>query len=280
MVSEAASGTGAGVRRVAGGGWAAGTLLAELERTEAGPSGPARLALERAGTARVCARDELMYLSGAPGTFVVLLLDGFAKITTADAEGLPLLVDVRAPGDVVGETSAFDGGPRSATVTAAQQMLVRRISQEEWLRWVAGHPAAAPAVHRTLAHRHRTAIRRTRLVRGPVVARLARAVLDLVERYGTPGPDGLVVRPALTQAEWSGLVGARERRVHHALRELSEAGVITSGRRRITVRSVPGLREIADRDGEEEGAAVRPARVVRTAHPRPGVPDRVPRKIR
>ncbi|MFJ4846353.1 MULTISPECIES: Crp/Fnr family transcriptional regulator [unclassified Streptomyces] len=232
--------------------WAAGTLLAELDLLEPNAPGAARSSLERIGTPRVYARGETMLMAGARDTFVLLLLDGHAKVTTVDGSGTDVLVDIRAAGDVVGEIAAFDDRPRSATVVAAQQMYARRISQDQWLRWVTGSRVAELAVSRSLAHRSRVAVRRrTEFVRGPVIARLARAVLDLTEQYGLPLPEGLLVRPGLTQAEWGGLIGARERRVHQALHELARAEALAFGRCRIVVRSVPALRRFAALAAEE-----------------------------
>ncbi|MFI0724268.1 Crp/Fnr family transcriptional regulator [Streptomyces sp. NPDC021224] len=240
-------------RRGAGGGqWAEGTLLAEMGTLGPGAAGSALEVLERLGTERVYTRGETMIMAGARDSFVLLLLDGFAKVKAVDASGLGVLVDVRAAGDVVGEVAAFDGGPRTATVSAAQQMYARRISRDDWLRWITGNPGAELAVNRSLAHRSRTAVRRrTELLRGPVVARLARAVLDLGSQYGTRVPEGLLVRPGLTQPEWAELIGARERRVHHALHALSMAEALSYGRCRITIRSVPELLRFAALNGDD-----------------------------
>jgi CRP-like cAMP-binding protein len=237
-----------GARRVE---WPAGSLLAELDRLGGnGRSDHLRRTLEQSGTGRVYARGETMLMEGAPDTDVLVLLDGFAKVRAGDAAGCSVLVDIRAAGDVVGELAAFDGRPRSATVVAEHQMYVRRISQQDWLSWLAADPMADLALNRSIAHRGRIAVRRrTAFVRGPVVARLSCAVLDLADQYGAPGAEGLLVRPGLTQQEWAELIGARERRVQHALRELAQAGVISFGRRRITVRSVAGLREFAALEG-------------------------------
>ncbi|CAL9413374.1 hypothetical protein SUDANB132_01694 [Streptomyces sp. enrichment culture] len=230
-------------------GYVRGTLLRELQGPDGareGSAGRAEAALLRAGTARTYEAGEIMLLEGAADTFVLVLLNGFAKVTTTDDDGVSSLVDIRAAGDVTGETAAFDNEPRSATVTAAERVSVRRVSQDEWLAWLARHRIAGTAVSRSLAHRSRTAVRRrTQFARGPVIARLCRAVLDLTEQYGVPTPEGVSVRPGLSQAEWGEFIGARERRVQHALRELRAAGAIGYGRRRLTVHSVPALRGIA-----------------------------------
>ncbi|MFE9023844.1 Crp/Fnr family transcriptional regulator [Streptomyces sp. NPDC007808] len=226
-----------------------GTLLWELSGlagTDPASADHARSALLRAGTARSYEAGEIMLLEGATDTFVLVLLNGFTKVTTTDDQDTTALVDIRAAGDVMGETAAFDNEPRSATVRAAERVSVRRISQDEWLAWLARYQAAGLAVSRSLAHRSRTAVRRrTQFTRGPVIARLCRAVLDLTEQYGTRTPGGLSVRPGLTHAEWGEFIGARERRVQHALQELRAAQAVSYGRCRLTVHSVPTLRQIA-----------------------------------
>lgn len=213
---------------------------------DAAAADPVRSALLRAGTAHTYQAGEIMLLAGATDTFVLVLLNGFAKVTTTDSRDAAVLVDIRAGGDVVGETAAFDNEPRSATVTASDKVSVRRISQDEWLGWMTRYQAAGLAVSRSLAHRSRTAVRRrTQFTRGPVIARLCRAVLDLTEQYGARTPEGLSVRPGLTHAEWGELIGARERRVQHALQELRTEKVVSYGRCRLTVHSVSALRRIA-----------------------------------
>ncbi|MEV7138587.1 Crp/Fnr family transcriptional regulator [Streptomyces tauricus] len=225
-----------------------GTLLWELNGaagTYSATADRARSALLRAGTARTYEAGEIMLLEGASDTFVLVLLNGFAKVTTTDDQGAAALVDIQAAGDVMGETAAFGNEPRAATVTAAERVRVRRISQEEWLGWLA-RQAAGMAFSRTLAHRSGTAVRRrTRFTRGPVLVRLCHAVLDLTEQYGARTPEGLSVRPGLTHAEWGEFIGARERRVQHALQELRAEGAVSYGRCRLTVHSLPALRSIA-----------------------------------
>lgn len=247
-VHETRGGDGPATRRATA-GYARGTLLGELnggDGTHEGSAGPAEAALLRAGTARTYEAGGIMLLEGAADTFVLVLLNGFVKVSTTDDEGVSSLVDIRAAGDVMGETAAFDNEPRSATVTAAERVSVRRISQDEWLGWLARYRIAGTAFSRSLAHRSRTAVRRrTQFTRGPVIVRLCRAVLDLTEQYGVPVPEGVSVRPGLSHAEWGQFIGARERRVQHALQELRATGAVSYGRCRLTVHSVPALRSIA-----------------------------------
>ncbi|MFE7189717.1 Crp/Fnr family transcriptional regulator [Kitasatospora sp. NPDC057541] len=229
-------------------GWPAGTLLAELRRDGSPAAFAAEQDVLRLGTRRSHGPDETLILDQDRGGFVLLLLTGFAKATVEDAAGTPVLLDVRAYGDVVGEAAALDGRPRSATVTAAGPVTVRRIAQPEWLRWLGTHPVAGIALSRCLVHRGRTTTRRlVGLASEQVVNRLAHDLADLAQRYGTTGPRGvgITIHPRLTQVELGAMIGAGERRVHHALHELADRGLLRLGRRSTTVLSLPGLLEVA-----------------------------------
>ncbi|MEV6397176.1 Crp/Fnr family transcriptional regulator [Streptomyces sp. NPDC051907] len=221
--------------------WPPGTFLAELS----GAREAAKVLLSL-GTHRTYEADEILLAEGGRETFVLLLLSGVAKVTAISEDGDTALLAVRLGGDLVGEFAALDNQPRSATVTAAGPVSVRRIGQHEFLGCLDGYPPAALAVSRMLVRKNRWSVRR----RGdfgsfPVGTRVARVLVDLVEDYGQPQRGGTLIGPRLTQAEIAGLVGARERRVHHVLGELAEQGVIQVGYSRVTVVSLEGLRAAA-----------------------------------
>ncbi|MFD9904877.1 Crp/Fnr family transcriptional regulator [Streptomyces sp. NPDC059063] len=221
--------------------WPHGTFLAEL----AG-AGEAAKVLLSLGTPRAYAPGETLLAEGRRETFVLLLLTGVTKVTALSEKGDTALLAVRVGGELVGEFAALDNGPRSATVTAAGAVTARRIGQQAFLGCLDRYPAAALAVSRMLVRKNRWSVRR----RGdfgscPVATRVARVLLDLVEDYGRPQAGGVLIGPRLTQAEIAGLVGARERRVHHVLGELAEHGVIRIGYSRLTVLSRTDLHEAA-----------------------------------
>ncbi|MEV1046409.1 Crp/Fnr family transcriptional regulator [Streptomyces sp. NPDC049916] len=221
--------------------WRAGTLMAEMT-----VAGVAAHSLVTLGTPRAYGGGETMIMAGATDTFVLLLLDGFAKVTAVDATGVDVLVDIRAAGDVVGELAAFDGAPRTASVTAVHRVSARRISQREWIGWFTGARDAELAVHRSLAYRSRVSVfRRLELFQGPIAARLARAVMHLGAQYGEQVTEGLLVRPGLTQPEWAELIGGKERSVQKALSRFSEAGAVSRSRGRLIIRSESALAAFA-----------------------------------
>ncbi|MEU6370163.1 Crp/Fnr family transcriptional regulator [Streptomyces sp. NPDC046931] len=221
--------------------WPHGTFLAEL----AGSSEAAKTLLSL-GTLRSYEPGETLLAEGLHETFVLLLLSGVTKVTALTEDGDTALLAVRIGGDLVGEFAAFDNRPRSATVTAAGRVTARRIGQLDFLGCLDRCPVAALAVSRMLVRKNRWSVRRRGDFSGcPVATRVARVLVDLVEDYGQPSCGRVLIGPRLTQAEIAGLVGAKERRVHHVLGALAEQGIIQVGYSRITVVSPAGLRQAA-----------------------------------
>lgn len=221
--------------------WPHGTLLGELAA-----SPEAVKPLLSLGTERSYEAGETLLAEGLHETFVLLLLEGVTKVTALMDNGDTALLAVRIGGDLVGEFAALDGRPRSATVTAAGRVAARRIGQRDFLACLDRFPVAALAVSRMLVRKNRWSVRRRGDFSGcPVGMRVARVLVDLAEDYGQQRRGRVLIGPRLTQAEIAGLVGARERRVHHVLGDLAEQGIIQVGYSRVTVVSPTGLREAA-----------------------------------
>src|SRR3954471_17582376 len=79
------------------------------------------------------------------------------SITLDDHE---VLLDVLGPGDVLGELSAIDGGPRSATAAALTAVELVAIPSPAFMTFLADHPQVALDLMRSLAARLRDASRR------------------------------------------------------------------------------------------------------------------------
>ncbi len=220
---------------------AKGTLLAELRDFP-----DAVRALLSLGTARTYEAGEHLLIEGLRETFVLLLLSGVTKVTATAEDGGTALLAIRLGQDLVGEFAAFDNRPRSATVTAAGPVTARRIGRRDFLDCLDSTPAVALAVSRMLVRKNRWSVRRRIDFSGsPVATRVARVLVDLMEDYGEPCAGGVSTGPRLTQSELAGLVGAKERRVHHVLGELAAEGLIQVGYGRTTVLAPDRLREAA-----------------------------------
>lgn len=223
-------------------GWLPGTLLGRLDES-------ARGKLMAAGVQRTVPRSHVILREGTTGSHVVLLERAFAKVTATTPDGREALLAIRLSGDVVGEMSALNGVPRSATVTACRTSSIRTIQLGEFRSFLRDHPDAAMELAGVVADRLRWANRRrVDFASCAVKVRIARVLWEIAVKYGRVERRGTVVQVHLTQAELGTLCGAAEVTAQKALRELRAAGIVQTGYREYVVRHMDELRAAAQLD--------------------------------
>src|SRR4051812_6160838 len=102
-------------------------------------------------------RGEVLFHEGDRGDRLYVITDGKVKLGRTSADGRENLLAIQGPGQMFGELSLFDPGPRSATVTAVTDAVFLSLSHEDLLRWLDGRPVVAPGPLTQLARRLRKA---------------------------------------------------------------------------------------------------------------------------
>lgn len=192
-------------------------------------------------TRMVLRRDEVLFRQDvADEGSVYVVLEGRVSLTRDGGPAGSLLQAILAAGDMFGETSALDPGPRSTTGRAMVPSVVARLHREDLVNWAAGRPAVAEQMFRVLARR----LRRTNdvtvdLVFVDVAGRVAGRLIALLEQFGTD--ESGAVAHGLTQDQLAAAVGAARETVNKALRDFESRGWITLGPRSFTVLDLPAL---------------------------------------
>lgn len=196
--------------------------------------------LRRVGTARAYKPDDVIMRQGDRGGFVVVILSGWTSVSATTDGGRSVIFGLCGPMDLVGELAAFDGKPRSATVTALTEVTARWQPGEEFRALLARNLGIHHAVLRGMAARLRATDEQHEAVATlPVLQRLARLLLDLDGSH--PRAQGM---PLLTQQEMASAIGATRESVAKVLANLRARKVVrTQGR--ITVLDRDALRAIA-----------------------------------
>lgn len=191
-------------------------------------------ALQRSLEQVVVKRGKHLFTEGEPGDRLYFVLDGKIKLTHASGDGRESLLMVLGPGDMFGELSLFDPGPRTSTAVAVTDATVAALGHDDLQPWLRSHPDVAEILLRALAHRlRRNSETMADLVFADVPGRVAKALLDLGEKFGTESAAGLLVHHDLTQEELAQLVGASRETVNKALADFASRGWI-----RLETRSV------------------------------------------
>jgi CRP-like cAMP-binding protein len=188
----------------------------------------AAAALRGVGVTRRWPDGSVIFHEGDRADRVLVIETGRVKFVATEANGTETVLAVRGPGDLVGEVSAVDDGPRSATAIALGGVTCLAVGIAAFRTVVADHRPASDALLRTLAARLREAEgRRAEYAALDTVQRLARRLLELAG-------DGTTVE-RLTHEDLAALIGASRESVAKALQVLRGAGLVRTGRREIEI---------------------------------------------
>jgi CRP-like cAMP-binding protein len=231
---------------VAGGGF-----FARLDAADAA-------ALTALGRSRTYAPKSVLFFEGDDAHEVLILRSGLVKVSASGLDGREVVLDVLGAEEILGELSAIDGEPRSATATALTQTSVTVIGIERFRLFVSERPSVAVKLLQAVSERLRGTSRR-QVEFGTVdgLGRVCARLVDLMARYGTVDQAGVAIRTPLSQQEigsWAGLSREAVVKALHALRCL---GWIHTVGRTITVIEPTSVRSRA------------------SAEPAPVAPDRI-----
>ncbi|GAA0369342.1 Crp/Fnr family transcriptional regulator [Actinoallomurus spadix] len=209
-----------------------------------------RAALRAAGRTREYATGTLLCSQGADPDHVLIILDGWVKVTAGRADGQEVMLAIRGPSDTIGESGWLNGRPRSANVKALGRVRALAIPAEQFASFLNSHAHAAQVLARVMVGRMDDADRRMTSqvgTSGPKL--LALLLLDLAERYGVAGGGGSVTLPLpLTQQELATMIGRARETVARALTVWRREGIVVTRRMRIVILRLEALRDIAERD--------------------------------
>ena len=145
-----------------------------------------------------------------------------------------------------GELSLFDPGSRQSTATALTDAHLIGLGNADLRPWLTGRPEVAQALLQALARRlRRTNEAMADLVFSDVPGRVAKALLDLAEKFGEHTNSGLVVHHDMTQEEIAQLVGASRETVNKALADFTQRGWISLEPRTVVLLDVERLHKRA-----------------------------------
>jgi CRP/FNR family cyclic AMP-dependent transcriptional regulator len=204
--------------------------------------------LRRAGRARRYERSETVMTEGAPGGVVILVLDGWMKVSTIATDGQPIVLSMVGPGQLIGELAVIGGHDqrRSATVVALSPAETRILTGAEFMQFIDAHGEAGLELARAVAHKlHDSDRKRVEVITQDTTQRLARLLAELADVHGRLTDVGLEVDIALSQEDLAGLVCASREAATRGLATLRARGLISTARRRVVVHDLEALRALA-----------------------------------
>lgn len=184
------------------------------------------------------------FLEGEPGDFALLIKKGHVKAVRGRP---PRIIDIRGPGEIVGEMAVIRRKPRMAGIIAVNDVQALYLPGAAWLRFLYEHPRA---MHALLAMTDDMADRATmRNVESELAIeqQLAKRLIELTDSgLGELDGDGAMVL-RLSQQDLAALIGAKKLdSVKKIIAKFKVARIVGTGRQAITIVQPAVLRDIAD----------------------------------
>jgi CRP/FNR family transcriptional regulator, cyclic AMP receptor protein len=200
-------------------------------------------ALRGAGRIQRYGRGEaIMHERQVPDSIVVVR-KGHVKLTRGGRDGREALLAIVGPGELLGELSAIDGEPRSATATALEDVEALEVPASSFVALLERRPDLSRLLLEVLSRRLRDAdLMRVEFAALDSAGRVCARLVELCDRFGQPVDGGTRIDMVITQdelAEWAACSREATGKALHLLREL---GWIETSRRVVTVRALDELR--------------------------------------
>ena len=181
-----------------------------------------------------------------------VLLHGRLKVVKATPHGRQMIIRFVNPGDIYGIAKALRREDYPATATAVVDSVTLVWPAQIWDDFMSSHPAFAVNVMQMMGERLQEAHARIKeLSTEEVEHRVAHTVLRLVTQSGRQTDEGVLVDFPVTQQELAEASGTTLHSVSRILSTWESAGLVTVGRRRIVVRDVQALSDLAEQGARQ-----------------------------
>jgi len=205
-----------------------------------------RAALTEAGNMKVWRPGEIIALQGSPPTSMFVVLRGWVKISATNYRGDDAPLAARGPAEIIGEMAPISGLPRTATMSAIDEVHTLVVARERLLGVLRRRPHIAEELLRTAAIRLQQSDRLRLESGGPdFPQRLAAVLLELALQYAPDWAEGRQVKLKFNQGELASFARVSRSTLVRGLDELRKLGVVETARQHITIMHPETLRELA-----------------------------------
>jgi CRP/FNR family cyclic AMP-dependent transcriptional regulator len=192
---------------------------------------PAKLADTLFGQARSVKLQpqQMLFTAGDPGDSCALVEEGLLKVHVISPSGGERILAILGSGALVGELAMIDGAPRSASVSALKETMLRVVTRAAFEAITEQHPDVYRHVTAVLARRLRDiddALTASSFL--PLKGRAARALLSLADAFGKDvGGGRILIHQKVSQSDIAAMAGIARENVSRILQDWTRQGVLS-----------------------------------------------------
>lgn len=196
------------------------------------------------------ANNELLYMPEEDSSHVYLIIDGEVRLYKINADGREFTLGIFGAGEMVGETEILTDSGRACYAMARGPAQVLAQDKSEFLQQLQDSPEAALMIIRFVSFKNQLIERKMEsLLFKSAHAKVAEQLLALAEQHSKPADNGskdvVEIDYPITHQEIANLIGATRETVSYVLLDFKAMELIHTSRRRIAIRDMSGLKEMA-----------------------------------
>jgi CRP/FNR family transcriptional regulator len=208
------------------------------------------LPLLRQSAIRTLPKHRVLFRCGDDGRCVVLILQGYVKLSTNAGNDREVVLEIAGPGTIFGEIAVLTGSPRRADATCLTACRVVGIDGGAFRHALARTPEAMFAAIRLLSERLSAVTSRGMdAVALPAAVRLAKALLHLADLHSQRVDGKVHIGFRLSQRELGAMTGLIRESINKHLKAWRAAGWVALSNGAVTLRDETALRDFV-RDNE------------------------------
>jgi CRP-like cAMP-binding protein len=207
------------------------------------PEAELRALVGRSRVLKLDARD-VVFEQGDEGRTVLVVLEGYLKLSSTTQGGREAILDIAGPGSVFGEIAVLNGWTRAAGAVALSPARLLSIEGPAFTQALLRTPEALLAMVRLVSDRLKTATEQmTDAVDLPAPTRVAKALVYLAALHSKPEQGGLRIEFQLSQRELGGLTGLTRESINKHLATFRDSGWIRMSGQDIVLTNLAALRQ-------------------------------------
>jgi CRP/FNR family transcriptional regulator len=188
---------------------------------------------------------DTVFRQGDPAQHIFLIKSGRIRLSRAMENGADLILDIRKPGDYLGEYILNDmekGFPYPVTASCVERTVTCGFSKSSFEQMILRHPLVGLTVIRNMAGRIANLTERIEAMsQTHLEEKLYGVLLNVAREHGRRGREGsYVLDMPLTHEDLGFLVGAHRVSVTRIMKRLKETGRVAHDGRTLVVRGEGG----------------------------------------
>lgn len=193
--------------------------------------------------------QELLYMPEEASDQVYLILEGEVRLYKINAEGREFTLGIFGPEEIIGESEVLTSSKRGCYAMARGAAHLLALDKGAFLERLAASPHEALELVRFVSLKNQLIERKMEsLLFKSAHAKVAEQLLALAEQHARPaaaGKGALAIDYPITHQEIANLIGATRETVSYVLLDFKASSLIETGRRRIAIRDLAGLKQMA-----------------------------------